>query len=231
VYAVWVTPNDPDTILVGTTEGVFGTTDGGASWTATTLTHSTREFAYLQEKNVLYAATENQGVYSSDDCGATWQELNDGLGCLNILRIAVDTENGLLFAGTDGSSVWRLDVGLPSGFRADLNDDGIVNSGDFAIFAFYWMDTCSCPDWCQGSDFDKSGMVDLPDVPTLVDYWLRCRSDLNSDRAVNFVDFAIFADNWMDTCEGPDWCQGCDFDANSTVDFVDLRRLLDYWPQ
>ena len=55
----------------------------------------------------------------------------------------------------------------------DLNNDGIVNFSDFAIFAFYWMDdTCSEPDWCEGTDFDKSGAVDILDLAEFVEYWL-----------------------------------------------------------
>ena len=46
----------------------------------------------------------------------------------------------------------------------DLNNDGILNFSDFAIFACYWMNnTCSEPDWCEGSDFDKNGRVDFVD--------------------------------------------------------------------
>jgi hypothetical protein len=55
----------------------------------------------------------------------------------------------------------------------DLNDDGIVNFGDFAIFAFYWMDdTCSGPDWCEKTDFDQSGKVDILDLAKFVKHWL-----------------------------------------------------------
>ena len=55
----------------------------------------------------------------------------------------------------------------------DLNNDGIVNCGDFAIHAFYWMDdTCSEPDWCEGADIDMSGQVDFGDVRIIAEHWL-----------------------------------------------------------
>jgi len=51
--------------------------------------------------------------------------------------------------------------------------DGILNFSDFTIFAFYWMnDTCSDPNWCEGSDSDCSGRVDFVDLLNFVDHWL-----------------------------------------------------------
>jgi hypothetical protein len=113
----------------------------------------------------------------------------------------------------------------------DLNNDGIVNFSDFAIFAFYWMDdTCSEPDWCEGSDSDYSGRVDFVDLLNFVDYWLWCRADLDLDGAVNFSDYAIFAYNWMDdTCCDPNWCEGTDFDHSGSVDMLDLATFARYW--
>lgn len=171
IYAIWVSPYDLYKVLIGTPRGVFvSTIEGGTlniSWSPTPLEHSTYAFTYDQVKGILYAAT-NSGVYSTQDAGSSWRELNDGLGCLETLCIDIDSQNGLLFVGTDGGSVWRLDIN-PS----DLDDNGIVNSGDFAIFASKWMDMCSTPDWCQGCDLNRSGKVDFQDLLNLVDQWLR----------------------------------------------------------
>ncbi|MGD0784382.1 MAG: hypothetical protein ABR969_01025 [Sedimentisphaerales bacterium] len=40
---------------------------------------------------------------------------------------------------------------------------------------------------------------------------------------VNFIDFAIFANQWMENCAYPEWCQGCDFNKSGRVDTVDLK--------
>jgi hypothetical protein len=50
---------------------------------------------------------------------------------------------------------------------ADLNLDGIVNFGDFAILANYWQQSTSGPE-----DFDGSGFVDYNDVSILAEQWL-----------------------------------------------------------
>jgi len=172
VYALWVSPYDPETVLAGTSGGVFaGTTRlvgryAKTSWSPTPLSHSTRALAYYQAKETVYAATESQGVYCSADGGATWRPLNDGLGCLETLCIGLDSENGLLFVGTDGGAVWRTGI-------IDLNDDGAVDFNDFAIFSENWMCTCSGPDWCRSCDLNSSGKVDFEDLLNLANHWLR----------------------------------------------------------
>jgi photosystem II stability/assembly factor-like uncharacterized protein len=137
VYAIWISPNDPGTVLVGTSGRVFASTipyrGGSISWSATPLEYLTRGFACDPVTGILYAATSS-GVYETLDDGSSWQKLNDGLGCLETLCIAFDSENGLLFAGTNGGSIWRLAVG-----RTDLDNDGIVNFGDYAIVANNWI--------------------------------------------------------------------------------------------
>jgi hypothetical protein len=122
---------------------------------------------------------------------------------------------------------WRSVMRIPM----DLNNDGIVNFSDFAIFAFYWMDdTCSDPDWCEGSDSDYSGRVDFVDLLDFVDYWLWCWPDLDMDDDVDFADFALFANHWMEqNCVKPSWCETADLDRSGEVDFTDLKIFTEYW--
>lgn len=110
VDAIWVSPSDPYTVLVGTPKGIFMSTDGGANWSATPVTSGTRDFVYYPEIDTLYAATSDDGVYMSEDQGVTWQTMNDGLGVMDIYCLDVDRKNGLLFAGSNGGSAWRLSV-------------------------------------------------------------------------------------------------------------------------
>ncbi|MBA7663607.1 hypothetical protein ES703_71652 [subsurface metagenome] len=49
--------------------------------------------------------------------------------------------------------------------------------------------------------------------------------DLNSDDIVNFVDFAIFAENWQQSGSGLDG----DFDNSGTVDTNDLTTFAFFW--
>jgi len=55
--------------------------------------------------------------------------------------------------------------------------------------------------------------------------------DLDIDGDVDFTDFALFADNWLETdCEeSNDWCGSRDFDKSGSVDIFDLAELARNW--
>lgn len=56
------------------------------------------------------------------------------------------------------------------------------------------------------------------------------RADLSGDGAVDMVDFAAFADDWLRTgCVDPTWCDGADFTRSGTVELSDLLILADEW--
>jgi murein DD-endopeptidase MepM/ murein hydrolase activator NlpD len=140
-------------------------------------------------------------------------------------------------ANTPGSSV-LLDNITFSAIRplADLNNDLTVDFVDFAIFANKWT-TQDCNEsngWCSGSDFDKSGTVDINDLAIFVGDWLwkppkNIKADLNLSGAVNFIDFSLFANQWSNNCNSLDWCEGTDFDHSGSVDILDLAEFAKYW--
>jgi hypothetical protein len=75
---------------------------------------------------------------------------------------------------TPGSSVLLDNITFSALLSvADLDMDGKVNFTDFALFANHWMDdTCSDPNWCDGTDFDHSGQVDIFDLVEFAKNWL-----------------------------------------------------------
>jgi hypothetical protein len=113
----------------------------------------------------------------------------------------------------------------------DLNHDGIPSFRDFSVLAKFWQNTsCTAPDWCDGSDFDKSGTVDIHDLQIFAEFWLWPVADVDMNREVNFTDYGMYAGNWLDdTCSAPDWCGGTDFDQSGRVDFGDFAILARYW--
>ena len=229
-YALWVAPDDPNSILVGSSRGIFSTTTYGQFWNSTSFTFSVLDFAYNSVEDILYAATEYDGVYFSTDRGLSWDPLNDGLDYKKMLRLALDTENNILFAGTDGGGAWKLDLNPPAEtLSPDVNNNGVVDLADLTIVASRWSDYCSAPDWCQSCDLDTSGFVDSADLLILTNSWLWCRADLNSDYSVNLDDFAVLAQHYLDSCSAPDWCQNADTDFTGTVDITDLQNLIDHW--
>jgi hypothetical protein len=97
----------------------------------------------------------------------------------------------------------------PASPADDLYEDGIVDYRDLALFAEDWLTNT---DWTKRGqkgtfrigtlplDFDLSGEVDLGDLMILSEYWLDDGScagvELSGNNAVNFKDFAIFAQQW-----------------------------------
>jgi len=58
------------------------------------------------------------------------------------------------------------------GKTADITDNGRIDAIDLFRFTEHWGDACSKPEWCGGCDIDAS-------------------------RRVDFVDFALFCDDWL----------------------------------
>ena len=113
----------------------------------------------------------------------------------------------------------------------DLNHDGLPNFYDFSVFASFWRNaSCSPPNWCNGSDFDKSGIVDIHDLKIFADLWLWPVADVDMDKKVDFADYTTFASHWTEqNCTEPDWCDGTDFDHSGSVDIFDLATFARYW--
>jgi PKD repeat protein len=56
----------------------------------------------------------------------------------------------------------------------DMDMDKAVNFTDYALFVNYWKEqSCAEPDWCNGTDFDHSGVVDIFDLGIFVQNWLK----------------------------------------------------------
>ena len=55
---------------------------------------------------------------------------------------------------------------------ADFNGDAEVNFQDWAGLADNWDEFCGTPDWCDGADLDRNGVVDMQDVAEFAAQWL-----------------------------------------------------------
>lgn len=128
VGALVMDPNDSNTLYAGTGEyyqswtgqGIFKTTDGGATWTqlpaTVSITYTNKLVMSAVNPGRIYAATIN-GVYTSPDGGATWtlMSLNTTQafsGCQD-LALRTDTGKDYLYAtcspraGGSNYAIWR----------------------------------------------------------------------------------------------------------------------------
>lgn len=60
--------------------------------------------------------------------------------------------------------------------------------------------------------------------------FLLCPADLNNNGNVDVRDWAVFAQNWLNSgCTYPDWCNCADLNRSATVDTQDLDALSENW--
>jgi len=121
------------------------------------------------------------------------------------------------------SYIWGFD--LYTFYPIDGNSlDNSTVAGDWFVIDYEAIAVGECNvgfyDYSVSWD-DPNYYVTLSNVPT---------RDLNSDEAVNFTDFAIFASQYNATnCNEPNWCYGADLDMDSVVDYNDLSLFVPYW--
>lgn len=46
---------------------------------------------------------------------------------------------------------------------------------------------------------------------------------------VNLRELSLFLSYWLDSCSGPDWCQGYDYNYSGKVDLSDFAMLVENW--
>jgi photosystem II stability/assembly factor-like uncharacterized protein len=84
----------------------------------------------ISDLNIIFAGTFEKGVYISTDKGATWQESNNGLKCLDVRTFAIQ-EDGNIYAGTTKGLYKSTDLGrswIFSGFQDKYIADIEINS-------------------------------------------------------------------------------------------------------
>jgi hypothetical protein len=109
------------TVFAGNISGspvLYTSTNSGANWTvsSTTVFANSPVYALINNGNQIYAGTEGQGVFMSNNNGTTWLPYNlgfkDSIGnwfCnqINVRSFAI--LNGTLFAGTD-CGIWKSNI-------------------------------------------------------------------------------------------------------------------------
>jgi parallel beta-helix repeat protein len=137
------------------------------------------------------------------------------------VRINMGAEGGTVKASLPPDE-WRL--------LADIDNDGITNSIDFAWFARYWL--------AKGSelpaDLDRNGNVDISDLKLFADDWTQMgntrwadKADFNFDGIVNFKDFAALAGDWQKSVTQ----KTTDLNGDGIVNIDDLDLFTQIWLQ
>ena len=80
VRAIVVDPKNTDTVYLGTQAGPYKSEDGGDSWTALSLPSDNAVtwsiLLHPTDSGIIYAGTQDQGVFRTSDGGKSWDELD-----------------------------------------------------------------------------------------------------------------------------------------------------------
>ena len=51
--------------------------------------------------------------------------------------------------------------------KGDIDYNSVIDSNDMAVLVSYWLEECSFPGWCEGSDLNEDGIVNFVDEAIL----------------------------------------------------------------
>jgi len=170
---------------------------------------------------VITSADKNSGIYSAQsgaigDSQSASLEITINCASGNIVfyqRVSSETNkdflrfyiDGIEKEAVSGNGIWEM-VSYPVAagsrvFRWTYSKS--IRKSSYSDAA--WIDDITFPIQCYPGDFDRNGSIDLIDLNTLSNQWLQSGGVLSADIApppdgdgiVNFLDFALFAENWL----------------------------------
>jgi photosystem II stability/assembly factor-like uncharacterized protein len=115
IRALAIDPQNTSILYAGTTDGVFKSTDAGASWSAANFGLRTSYVPAVaidpQSSNTIYVSLD-AGIYKSTDGAASWRAANSGMRAVAIRSLAVDSDNpGAIYANSDRGIIKTTDGG------------------------------------------------------------------------------------------------------------------------
>jgi photosystem II stability/assembly factor-like uncharacterized protein len=141
-------PNHPETVYGGTTQGLYRSQDGGASWQRLTGPDVIVNDVTIDptDSNHLFLSTDYQGVLISHDGGASFVPSNTGFAARQVdaytadphnastvyVGVVSDRDSGGVFQSTDGGVRWQQVSGGLDGsdvFSLDATSDGTLLAG------------------------------------------------------------------------------------------------------
>jgi len=116
VFAVAISPHNPDTIIAGVEKsGPYISQDGGNTWQSGIAgwePNGTPTGIVFDQNhsNIVFMGDFFSGMYRSEDGGFSWQKINSGLIVKSIIDLGISGDGAHLYASTDGAGVFRLDL-------------------------------------------------------------------------------------------------------------------------
>jgi hypothetical protein len=94
----------------------------------------------------------------------------DGTYSIGIVRANNDSQRAV--SSIESGNAPKIVVQYLAG-QPDIDGDGFINNIDFTIIAANWQENaCKYPEWCEGTDLDRNGTVDIYDLKNFAQRWL-----------------------------------------------------------
>lgn len=114
VSDVVIDRSDSNRLLAATESGIYVSADQGEKWAPAALEgRGVRTIMQdPQQAKVLWAGTEDDGVFRSNDKGESWEAFNHGTPLITVYAIAIAPKNSdTIYLGTHEGGVYRSDNG------------------------------------------------------------------------------------------------------------------------
>jgi photosystem II stability/assembly factor-like uncharacterized protein len=95
-------PDRPDVLYAGTTEGVWSSEDGGVTWRQLTRKDVVVNSVLALPGGLMLVGAEGAGVLRSTDAGRSWFASNQGFSERFVSRVVFDVDSGRVLAGVWG---------------------------------------------------------------------------------------------------------------------------------
>ncbi|MGH7597541.1 MAG: YCF48-related protein, partial [bacterium] len=139
-------------------DGLFRSSDGGATWSTTSVNAAIVYTLALNTEQHIFAGTNGGHVYRSTDKGNTWQQFNVGLYAASVRAIAINRDGHVfvavagegIFRSTDNGARWiEVNTGLTNAdvYALATNSTGHVFAGTFGGGVF--RSTNNGENWAQ----------------------------------------------------------------------------------
>jgi photosystem II stability/assembly factor-like uncharacterized protein len=155
---------------------VYGTTDGGQSWTPApilTTPYPIRGLMLLNDRRGWAVGgnvyTTVGGIWGTEDGGSTWVLEEDTSNEMNDLDwVRVDADYVDVYVAGYISQIFRARIASPAG---DVDGDGDVDLADLAALLSAYGTCAGDPVYNPAADFDSSGCIDLADLAVLLSHY------------------------------------------------------------
>lgn len=105
-------PANTKNLFAGGSRGIYKSVNKGVNWTKlSNYFYSISAIVFDPKKpKTIYAASQYNGVYISNDYGITWSSMNEGLNSLDIETLVSVPQKNILLAGTGGGGMYRYNL-------------------------------------------------------------------------------------------------------------------------